>query len=62
MMQTKLSQDAVNAVDNENTVELWHKRLGHMSEKSLTCLAKKNVLPGLDQVQLKKCADCLAGK
>ena len=62
MIHANLSQDDVNAVENDNTVELWHKRLGHMSEKSMTCLAKKNVLPGLDQVHLKKCVDCLAGK
>ena len=61
-IQAKLSQDVVNTMENDSTVELWHKRLGHMSEKSMTRLAKKNVLPGLDQVHLKKCADCLAGK
>ncbi|KAK0604489.1 hypothetical protein LWI29_016179 [Acer saccharum] len=51
-----------SAVDNENTTELWHRRLGHMSEKGLMVLTKKNLLSGMKNASLKKCAHCLAGK
>ncbi|GKE63587.1 retrovirus-related pol polyprotein from transposon TNT 1-94, partial [Tanacetum coccineum] len=42
--------------------ELWHKRLGHMSEKGMSILSKKNVLSGVHDINLKKCSHCLAGK
>ena len=57
-----ISQQVVNVAENDSKIELWHRRLGHMSEKSMTHLVKKNALPGLNQIQLKKCDDCLAGK
>lgn len=39
MMQAKLCKGEVNAVKDSST-ELWHKRLGHMSEKGLDILAE----------------------
>ena len=33
-----------------------------MSEKGVTCLAKKNLLAGMKQAKVKKCVHCLAGK
>lgn len=47
-MQPKLSKDVVNIVENDSAIELWHKWLGHMSEKSMICLVQKNALPKLD--------------
>ncbi|VFQ68282.1 unnamed protein product [Cuscuta campestris] len=41
-----VSVDSVNAVESDSSSELWHRRLSHISEKGLDCLAKKNVLPG----------------
>ncbi|TXG70578.1 hypothetical protein EZV62_005513 [Acer yangbiense] len=61
-MQAKVSDCIINTVDNESTTELWHRRLGHMSEKGLMVLAKKNLLSGMKNAPLKKCAHCLAGK
>lgn len=51
--ETNVSQDA--------TKELWHKRLGHMSEKSLEILAKDH-LSNIKGQPLESCEDCLAGK
>ncbi|KAK0589658.1 hypothetical protein LWI29_016911 [Acer saccharum] len=62
LLQAKLSKSSINAVEDENKVELWHKRLGHISEKGLTVLTKKNLLSDVKSTQLKKCAHCLAGK
>ncbi|GJU00528.1 retrovirus-related pol polyprotein from transposon TNT 1-94 [Tanacetum coccineum] len=52
----------VNAIDNDDMTELWHKRLGHISEKGMSILSKKNVLFGVHDINLKKCSHCLAGK
>ncbi|KAK8540125.1 hypothetical protein V6N12_046417 [Hibiscus sabdariffa] len=55
-------QNTVNVTVNDSSTELWHKRLSHMSENGLNCLAKKNQLSGLKNATLKNCAHCLAGK
>ena len=41
---------------------LWHRRLSHISEKGLNCLAKKDMLPGLKNIDLEKCSHCMIGK
>nr|GFD24960.1 putative Gag/Pol polyprotein [Tanacetum cinerariifolium] len=56
------SKSIVNAVDNDDMIELWHKRLGRMSEKGMSILSKKNVLSSVHDINLKKCPHCLAGK
>jgi transposase InsO family protein len=53
--------DAV-VVENENSTELWHKRLGHMSEKGLQILAKEQLLPNNKGMSLTPCTHCLIGK
>ncbi|KAM1670675.1 hypothetical protein ACFX2K_044618 [Malus domestica] len=40
----KVLKGELNAVD-ESSLDLWHKRLGHMSEKGLQVLAKKFHIP-----------------
>ncbi|GKA22209.1 putative RNA-directed DNA polymerase [Tanacetum coccineum] len=62
MTHPKISKSIVNVVDNDDMTELWHKRLGHMSEKGMSILSKKNVLSGVHDINLKKCSHCLAGK
>jgi len=32
-MQSTISKDSVNAVENKEASDLWHRRLGHISEK-----------------------------
>ncbi|GMP79351.1 hypothetical protein CsSME_00034932 [Camellia sinensis var. sinensis] len=43
----KICKGVVNALEEDTSTELWHKRLGHMSEKGLQVLFKKELLPGL---------------
>jgi hypothetical protein len=62
MLRAKLSKCIINAMDDEFSIELWHKRLAHMNEKGLTILAKKNFLFGMKSAPLKKCTHCLVGK
>lgn len=42
VMQAKLCKGEINAT---NDLEIWHKRLGHISEKGLHMLAWKHLLP-----------------
>ena len=55
-----VAKESVNAMDMYTS--LWHRRLSHISEKGLDCLAKKDVLPGLKSAELEKCSHCMAGK
>jgi len=62
MLHANFSKEIINAMDDKSSVELWHKKLAHMSEKGLAILAKKNLLSGMRNADLKKCTHCLAGK
>ncbi|KAJ0501528.1 putative RNA-directed DNA polymerase [Helianthus annuus] len=62
MAHPKISTDSVHSLVDNDMTELWHKRLGHMSEKGMHILLKRNALPDLTNVHLKKCSHCLAGK
>ena len=62
LMQTRVIDSSINVVDDDSTVKLWHNRLGHMSEKDLMILAKKNLLSCMKKGSLKGCAHCVAGK
>ncbi|WVZ00881.1 hypothetical protein V8G54_026950 [Vigna mungo] len=59
-MQGKTYKGETN-VTQEESKELWHKRLGHMSEKGLEILAKDH-LQSIKGQPLELCEDCLAGK
>jgi hypothetical protein len=41
---------------------LWHHRLGHMSEKGMQILHKRNLLPYLKQIDLDFYEHCVYGK
>jgi hypothetical protein len=41
---------------------LWHHRLGHMSEKGMKILHKRNLLLDLKQIDLDFCEHCVYGK
>jgi len=46
---------------NENS-NLWHKRLGHMSEKGMKVMHSKGKLPSLRSIEIDICEDCILGK
>ncbi|KAK8537987.1 hypothetical protein V6N12_044126 [Hibiscus sabdariffa] len=62
LMQASTSRDTVKVTVNDNSTELWHKRLSHMSENGINCLAKNDQLSGLKNATLKNRAHFLAGK
>jgi hypothetical protein len=41
---------------------LWNHRIGHMSEKGMQILHKRNLLPDLKQIDLDFCEHCVYGK
>ncbi|BBH07646.1 Toll-Interleukin-Resistance domain family protein [Prunus dulcis] len=41
---------------------MWHQRLGHMSEKGMKIMHSKGKLPGLESVEIDMCEDCIYGK
>ena len=47
--------------DND-CIELWYCRLGHMSEQGLTMLSKRGLLKGAETGKLKFCESCVMGK
>ena len=54
-------KSGLNAAEDSAT-DVWHRRLGHMSEKGLQLLAKKQLLLNVTGIPLKTCIDCLSGK
>ena len=58
----KICGDELNATEDGSSPNLWHKRLGHMSEKGLHILAKKALIPFAKGNSLNPCDYCLFGK
>ncbi|KAL7171266.1 hypothetical protein ACSBR2_036000 [Camellia fascicularis] len=58
LMQGKICKGIVNALKDDISTKLWHKQLGHMSEKELQVLFKKELLPDLKGTGV---VDCSAG-
>ncbi|CAH9050611.1 unnamed protein product [Cuscuta epithymum] len=63
LYMTTNSKDCIDvAADATNDVNLWHYRLGHMSEKGMKELCSKGKLPGLKTVEVGSCEGCIFGK
>ena len=41
---------------------LWHRRLGHMSDKGMKMLLSKGKLPELKSIDFDMCKSCILGK
>jgi hypothetical protein len=52
----------MTVTENDTSAELWHKRLGYMSEKGMRALARMEFLPELKGIILKPCEHCFASK
>lgn len=61
-VQAKICKGVVNTLENDSSTDLWHRRLGHMSEKGLQVLSKKELLAGIKGTPLKTCVHCFHGK
>lgn len=58
----EICQGELNAVSNDISTDLWHRRMGHMSEKGLQILAKKSRISFQKGTTVKPCDYCLFGK
>ena len=58
----EICQGELNAAHEENSADLWHKRMGHMSEKGLQILSKKSLISFAKGTTIKSCNYCLFGK
>ncbi|VFQ89135.1 unnamed protein product [Cuscuta campestris] len=61
VMQARVCSGDANVADDASG-DLWHKRLGHMSQKGMQILSRKDYLPDISGMPLNSCVDCLAGK
>ena len=59
--QRKVCNDELHAIEGTH-LELWHKRLGHMSEKGLQVLARKFLIHLAKNESLSYCDHCLVRK
>jgi hypothetical protein len=48
--------------NNMNQTQLWHLRLGHMSERGLSVLSKRDLLDGQKTESMDFCEHCVFGK
>ena len=55
-------ENIVAVVDADGKSNLWHQRLGHMSEKGMKTLLSKGKLPDLKNINVGLCEDCIFGK
>ncbi|GMH09540.1 hypothetical protein Nepgr_011381 [Nepenthes gracilis] len=62
VLQATTEVEEVNATSSLESSDLWHRRLGHMSERGMGHLAKKSLIPEMDEDRLKICSHCIAGK
>ncbi|KAG6395193.1 hypothetical protein SASPL_145834 [Salvia splendens] len=62
LMHATLSNGEVNAVVKNSSIEIWHKRIGHLSQKGLEILARRSLIPEVKGMHLETCVDCLDGK
>ncbi|XP_048323873.2 retrovirus-related Pol polyprotein from transposon TNT 1-94 [Ziziphus jujuba] len=58
----KICADSLNIAEGEASQNLWHQRLGHMSEKGLSTLARKKLITVCKDAVLDPCNHCLFGK
>ncbi|KAE8697282.1 omega-6 fatty acid desaturase, endoplasmic reticulum isozyme 1 [Hibiscus syriacus] len=55
-------ENIIAVADADGKSNLWHQRLGHMSEKGMKTLLSKGKLPDLKNLDVGLCEDCIFGK
>ena len=59
---TSSPRDTIVVAEASTNTSLWHRRLGHMSEKEMKMLLSKGKLPELKSVDFDMCESCILGK
>ena len=62
LYMTSSPRDTIAVTDVSTDTSLWHRRLGHMSEKGMKMLLSKRKLPELKSIDFDMCESCILGK
>ena len=62
LYMTSSPRDTIIITDASTDTSLWHRRLGHMSEKGMKMLLSKRKLPELKSIDFDMCESCILGK
>ena len=62
LYMTSSPRDIIVVADASTDTSLWHRRLGHMSEKGIKMLLSKGKLPELKFIDFDMCESCILGK
>ncbi|RVW69025.1 Retrovirus-related Pol polyprotein from transposon TNT 1-94 [Vitis vinifera] len=62
LYMTSCPRNTIAVADVSTDTSLWHRRLGHMSEKGMKMLLSKGKLPELKSIDFDMCESCILGK
>ena len=62
LYMTSSPRDTIAVAEASTNTSLWHRRLGHMSEKGIKMLLSKGKLPELKSVDFDMCESYILGK
>ena len=62
LYMTSSPRDIIAVTEASIGTSLWHRKLGHMSEKGMKMLLSKGKLPELKFVDFDICESCILGK
>ena len=62
LYMTSSPRDTIAIADASTDTSLWHRRLGHMSEKGMKMLLSKGKLSELKSIDFNMCESCILGK
>ena len=62
LYMTSSLRDTIVVAEVSTDTSLWHRRLGHMSEKGMKMLLSRGKLPELKSIDFDMCESCILGK
>ena len=62
LYMTSSPRDTIVVAEASTNTSLWHRRLGHMSEKGMKMLRLRGKLPELKSIDFDMCESCILGK
>jgi hypothetical protein len=63
-LKSKLQKEDIvaTATKEDPTTNLWHKILGHLTERGLKILAEQKPFPRIKRAEFKLCEHCIMGR
>ena len=62
LYMTSSPRDTIAVTDASTDTSLWHRKIGHISEKGMRMLLLKGKLPKLKSIDFDMCESCILGK